>query len=188
MTLECDLEQLNFTDCETCTSHLACIPFHGCQCNWPIQHKDKMLSMLSPESHKDEWMEKIPAFIKQLERHRYTEDILIAHRLCSGCQDYLSLILLFYQIEVHWTRAAWLWRHFEWLVGAHWLHRMSWSSLLWVGVSACRPKSGVCGHQCKPILVLIIDHPMWSHSLIWECNTFKPLLTYSISPTMSSMS
>ena len=38
-----------------------------------------------------EWLESITAFIEQLHRHEYTDDLL-ADRLCGRCDDYISLL------------------------------------------------------------------------------------------------
>ena len=39
-----------------------------------------------------EWLESITAFIEQLHRHEYTDDLLLADRLCGRCDDYLLLL------------------------------------------------------------------------------------------------
>ena len=38
------------------------------------------------------WLESIPTFLEQLERHRHTDDLVLANRLCGRCDDYLSLL------------------------------------------------------------------------------------------------
>ena len=38
------------------------------------------------------WLESIPTFLQQLQRHRHTDDLVLANRLCGRCDDYLSLL------------------------------------------------------------------------------------------------
>ena len=38
------------------------------------------------------WLESIPTFLEQLERHRHTDDLVLANRLGGRCDDYLSLL------------------------------------------------------------------------------------------------
>ena len=39
-----------------------------------------------------EWLESTTAFMKQLHCHEYTDDLLLADRLCGRCDNYLSLL------------------------------------------------------------------------------------------------
>ena len=44
-----------------------------------------------------EWLQTIPGFVNQLERHRATDELGTANQLHGRCQDYLSLLLSLYR-------------------------------------------------------------------------------------------
>ena len=44
-----------------------------------------------------EWLQTIPGFVNQLERHRTTDELATANQLHGRCQDYLSLLLSLYR-------------------------------------------------------------------------------------------
>ena len=43
-------------------------------------------------SNLTEWLESIPTFLEQLERHCHCDDLVLANLLCGRCDDYLSLL------------------------------------------------------------------------------------------------
>ncbi len=53
--------------------------------------------MAGVEDRLIEWLQTIPGFVHQLERHRTTDELATANQLHGRCQDYLSLLLSLYR-------------------------------------------------------------------------------------------
>ena len=39
-----------------------------------------------------DWLGNIPNFVEQLDRHRFTDDLVLAERLYTKCESYMSLL------------------------------------------------------------------------------------------------
>lgn len=48
--------------------------------------------MESRRNNLAEWLESIPTFLEQLERHHHTDDLVLANQLYGRCEDYLALL------------------------------------------------------------------------------------------------